>query len=977
MSKPWCKIHIGIIILLLGLSVVVNAQSSDIGIQRRHYISQFEHAKKLIKEKKYEKAKPILKNLIDKKDIDIVGCKIHSEISNKYGVCYFMLDENVKALTIWKEQTLPLRKNCDSVDIDRLAQTIYNIGNAYYFLNNYTEAKKYIFKALGILDSNGLLYTKVNYAKMYKKLYYIENKINDYNKAEAYLFMALSIMDSLSMSRAEYTGSTYLNLVKNFIDKGEYILAQKYLSISYKILKDLNSNDLGRLFRYYGILYQYKKQYKKSLHYCNKAVEFLKDKKEYLDLSSAYETRGLTLSYSGRSKEALVNYRKTLKLRKEHNAYNSSISLIYENIAGAYGRLNMLDSALYYIDLSIKQSHSVKKAAIYNKYPELRGNDFPKYDMVRKLQMRGKYLSRSYNKNKNIDFLLEAEKSFAQADSLIFLMKQDIVDKNSKVILSSNMDSVYRYAINNAYTLWKATKEKKYLQKSYYYTAINKAPVFSERRKELDFVRNMLSDSMQKVYYNNMEELKQNLYEKQYAALKNDTITYKKLNIKFLALEKEKKKILNEIKMNYPLFYRVLSSSQKPKSISEIQAKLDSNNAVIEYFISEKDLFTYVITKDTMIGIKKATGLNLNSLFSNFNEELRRFNNKESIFEASKKVYPVLFPDEVKDILTKESISRLIVIRDKNMNQITFAPINTTKSIKNMTSGYLINKYSFSYAFNINSVWQNIGGEKKSYQFGGFATNYNGTTLASLRKDTMYWEDDFPQMFKPLEQSLKEVDYMMNIFDTGQKWKGEEATVENFKSNANKYDILHLSLHTILTENADDQNAMIFQKISNGRNYLLKAEDIPALKLNNSLTVLSSCFTSDGDVVKGEGIRSIARKFSLAGSPTIIASQWQAYEGQSIKLMMLFYENLRKGYPKDVAMQKAQLIYIDEVDNRYTSPANWANMVIVGNPKLVEGVIEYSIFTLTNLIYLLIFVLIIVLVVNRKKFKTFKKKSKN
>jgi len=166
----------------------------------------------------------------------------------------------------------------------------------------------------------------------------------------------------------------------------------------------------------------------------------------------------------------------------------------------------------------------------------------------------------------------------------------------------------------------------------------------------------------------------------------------------------------------------------------------------------------------------------------------------------------------------------------------------------------------------------------------------------------------------------------------------------------------------LLISGNSKQNAIIFQKVDPDSNYILKAIDIIGLRLNNYLSVLSACFTSDGKIISGEGIMSIARNFSLSGSPAIIASQWEAYEGQTAYILKQFYNNIKKGYTKDIAMQKAQINFLKSVPDRYNFPADWANLMIIGDVEPIPVINSSS--KNSNIILIVILIIFFIIIIS-------------
>jgi hypothetical protein len=97
--------------------------------------------------------------------------------------------------------------------------------------------------------------------------------------------------------------------------------------------------------------------------------------------------------------------------------------------------------------------------------------------------------------------------------------------------------------------------------------------------------------------------------------------------------------------------------------------------------------------------------------------------------------------------------------------------------------------------------------------------------------------------------------------------------------------------------------------------------------------VLSACNTGTGKLERGEGIISLARGFFYSGIPSVVMTLWEIEDHSSADLITLFYENLKKGMTKDVAMQQAKLDYLQGSDQLHSHPYFWAGFVVIGKTE--------------------------------------------
>ena len=115
-------------------------------------------------------------------------------------------------------------------------------------------------------------------------------------------------------------------------------------------------------------------------------------------------------------------------------------------------------------------------------------------------------------------------------------------------------------------------------------------------------------------------------------------------------------------------------------------------------------------------------------------------------------------------------------------------------------------------------------------------------------------------------------------------------------------------------------------------------EDLYNLDLRKSqLVVLSACKTGYGQLQKGEGVISLARAFAYSGCPSVMTTLWNAHDEASAFLSERLYEHLKAGLPKDEALQKAKLDFLNsDIRSRYQHPHYWANLILIGDREIVD-----------------------------------------
>ena len=164
-----------------------------------------------------------------------------------------------------------------------------------------------------------------------------------------------------------------------------------------------------------------------------------------------------------------------------------------------------------------------------------------------------------------------------------------------------------------------------------------------------------------------------------------------------------------------------------------------------------------------------------------------------------------------------------------------------------------------------------------------------------------------------------------------QPFLGKAATEEQLRSQAGQASILHLATHG--EYNADNPlfSQILLADSTEGGDGRLQIHEIYELDLtaNTQLVVLSACQTQVGDASDGDEIIGLNRAFLYAGTPNVIATLWPISDEATAELMKQFYGFLQQDLSTAEALQQAQQVIKANPD--YAHPYYWAGFGLTGN----------------------------------------------
>lgn len=922
---------------------------------------------------------------------------------NGMGTVYLLQNKYNEALEEY-QKALGIYEKTNHTGTVNYTGTLQNMGIIYSMTGNYDKAEQYFLKSLAanqeILqpDNPKLASLYVNMGRFYQiirndskaieymqraeKFYVSQNQSNssnagilflnmgviyiytaDYEKAQTYLNKSLEIISSKEQGNLADLLNIYLNMGFIAEKKGEYIMAKSYylkgLSIgdklpnSVKVLRGLANvyfkmSDKISANTYYRIALQ-------------KSIEMYGE--EHPETALTYLRYGDFLSGTG-DKQAILYLSKALDLyKKSFGNVNIDVSTAYNYIGSYYDRVNDFNKAISFFQLSLISGFPSFTSRNVADNPEISSENLND-NLLNPLTAKAEALLSLYlSDTTRTDLLKSCVTSFTLSLKMIEMLRSTYQDDDSKLFISGNEKSTFSNALLAQVKLYYKTKNQEAFDEAFNLSEKGKSAVLlshlrdKEAKSIVRIPENLLNQDASlksEIYF-----YKKQIHDQKLNAIPDDS-KIKMWNSRIFDLSRKQDELIKSFEKNYPAYYN-LKYDNSVISIDEIQKKLSSKQAIIEFTLTDSTLYTFAITHDS----KQLVNLSVDTSFFNNLQILRAqltgkdFNNYSA---ADYRAFVYASYDLYKKLLLPiHSIIKgkdLIIIPDGELGYLSFDILLTslpdTSKPGYRKLPYLIKESAIAYAPSATTFFDELN--KKNSKNNGrvlaFSPDYGADNTVLDQKDESgkLLRNSLPSLSNTLEE-IKNLKKYFNV----KAYLGEEATETSFKKYAPDYRVLHLAMHTIINNENPLYSRLIFFKpkgdtVDDG---MLNASELINMELHADMAVLSACNTGSGKMRKGEGIMSLSRDFFYAGVPGIIMTSWAVEDRSGVKLMENFYKYISQGKARHEALRLAKIEYLENCDKLTAHPHYWAAYMNVGDisplmdfgkkptPFLLYGVIAF------------------------------------
>ena len=843
-------------------------------------------------------------------------------IVNNIGIQYKNLGNIEKAIEAYKKAE-SLYINEFGKDTPELGTVYSNLGNIYHLKGDYNKALEY--QKFGILIMRN---DSVKYNTAYQSLKYnlIETQFKLGFSGEAIRFAQSNLKYTLPQLKPRL----YDLIASAYSKLGKYELAEKNYVHAIKAWIALYGEDnieLGDQYLFYSSFLISVKDYEKAFLFSNKAKSIIL--KFYGEKSSSFAAVHTNFGD--------YYYTKNLEARQIDDF--------------RFQRKKLLNEAIQYYQnaiISLVDSFYVKDPLVA---PSLENviSDIQLIEVLKKKALATEKLAdiflSEFDSKQSHKYLIASLNSLEKATQLIHRLQIGFENEDSKYFLTQNQRTTFYEAIKISYKLYHQTRKSEYIHRAFELSERSRssnllASVKDVKAKEFGGIPDslLLAENNLKKYIANYTSM----LIRENHSMKPDSLKVNLYLAKIFKLKEDHNKIINSFEKLYPSYY-ALKYENKVVGIKEIQSRLNTRQALLEYFINEPDnndgrgeLYRFLITKDSFDLSKEELGYsfvnNIQVVYDFLTNPNYLYTKKKDFVEYSASAYS-LYEIFLKPIEKKISGKDLTIIPQDKLSYIPFdallseLPDTSTMNFRNLK--YLIRDYAINYSYSATILNNYFDQEKTSTK--------NLLIFSPIYDPAKSYTDpetNATRFLTPLPGSKDEVKGI-SAFINSDVYLDNLAQEQIFKEMATEYDILHLAMHTIINDSLPMFSKLVFSvpgQKSNDDGYL-NTYEIYNMKLKARLAVLSACESGTGKLQKGEGVMSMARGFIFAGCPSVVMTLWPVDDKSGVKIMRDFYLFLSKGKRKDVALRMAKLNHLNSSDPLTSHPHYWLGYVNIGNSE--------------------------------------------
>ena len=888
---------------------------------------------------------------------------------NYIGIAYYKSRDYNNAIINYNLSLKILRIN--NINDLNLFDVHLNLGIVNAVLSNYTDAYEYFKYAKNILIDNNIVQLPEEEAKFYTNYGNLSTHMGKLDESNLFFDKADSILSKIggveNYKRARLFLNKGINAYHNLDFANALLFNKKAIEIYLESGKYSNS-DIARCYNNLSAVSIKLDNYRESEDYCLKGLMYLPDvflrikllqnlAKSYMylgenSLAMEYFSEMINLleespheldNFKCQAYISFANFLSTIKDKNSYNYYIESLNIIesIDNINQGEKAYILSRLGWYYKELENDSKKAVEyftnSISIWGKHYDNkseaivgRSNDIRFIEAYLGLSSA---LENLFLETDSIVYLINSESILSEVTSLIEKVSRSISEDNL-LLLNKKTEEIFDKAISLSFQLYSKTGDDKYIKSGFNYAERSRSSVLlGSIRGKYALRFSGIPDSQilyERELMNEIDATEKLIFDENQ---KRDP-SHKNLSFfesRLLELNIRSDSLIKNLEISYPKYYS-LKYSNFIQDINSISNKLNANEVILEYELTDSELLIFTIEKSSLSFSKSM----IDSLFTCAIDTLLQIKSadvsvqKHSDYLSFCRNSNLLYNYLIGNLNMNLSNKKLIIIPDGILGYIPFEVLLTdtviSERINYSALNYLIKNNSISYCYSATlryNEFNSVDNQNINSDFIGFAPDYE--------KDEYSYNLESEGIFNDLKYTIKEVKQIGKMLG-GKVYSGKNASKVNFIEKSPEFGIIHLAQHAVLNDSLPMFSRLVFanNEITNIDNSLYTYE-IFGLELNAQMITLSACGTGSGKIYNGEGIMSLARGFVYSGVPSISMTLWEAADKNSSEIMISFYKYLNEGYTKDKALQMSKLDYLSTSNYKYSHPFFWSSFIVTGN----------------------------------------------
>ncbi|MEL6672663.1 MAG: CHAT domain-containing tetratricopeptide repeat protein [Bacteroidota bacterium] len=514
--------------------------------------------------------------------------------------------------------------------------------------------------------------------------------------------------------------------------------------------------------------------------------------------------------------------------------------------------------------------------------------------------------------------------------------------------LNAGVRQAYYLGQRICFGLFEKTSDKAWLEAAFLWGEKSKSLMMLEsyRRQKVYQIGGL---SLEAIEQEKALKLDLNRLERQWISQKGSSEEQNELWNKILQQRKSLESWQEQVKIQYPSYHQLVYGGE-PLSIEELRGRLDQDQALLSYAWDGASVYAYLIQQDGLEAfslqmpdsLRAGPGKFLRTICDYFERGeggADAYQEALSSYQEQARAWYQALWQPLEPYLP----ARVAIIPDRGLVYLPFEALLSASPGETALNQwpFLARDYAISYQYSA-SLWGEgqQRGQAMPSSLLGVAPSFPGGEGG--RRD-----------WTPLTFNQPEVAKVLSLFP-GKALVGSEAMISQFLAHAPASGIIHIATHAQIHDVETEKSYLAFGDREGEGIEPLYVRDIYQLQLAAQMVVLSACRSGWGQIEEGEGLISLSRAFHLAGAESLIHSLWQIDDAKTAELMALFYQNLKLGMNKDVALQQARLTFLSQQDAYHAHPFFWSAFQPSGNmhPLNLSGSFSYGWVGLISLLVL-------------------------